>query len=83
MLVEEALIDIMMVTHQILLLTILSAWKFLGITVIKLSFLFVMMEKKVVTGMYAKDSNRLVFIDECLIESKLISNAMRERYYLS
>lgn len=34
--------------------------------------------EKVVTGMYAKDSNRLVFIDECLIESKLISNAMRE-----
>lgn len=34
--------------------------------------------EKVVTGMYAKDSNRLVFIDECLIESPLIANTMRE-----
>lgn len=34
--------------------------------------------EKVVTGMYAKDSNRLVFIDECLIEEKLVSNTMHE-----
>jgi len=33
--------------------------------------------EKVVTGMYAKDSNKMVFIDECLIESELISNAMK------
>lgn len=33
--------------------------------------------EKVVTGMYAKDSNKMVFIDECLIESELISDAMK------
>lgn len=31
---------------------------------------------KVVVGIYEKDSNRLVYIDKCLIESKLISETM-------
>lgn len=33
---------------------------------------------KVVVGIYEKDSNRLVYIDKCLIESKLISETMDE-----
>ena len=31
---------------------------------------------KVVVGIYEKDSNRLVYIDKCLIENKLISSTM-------
>ena len=31
---------------------------------------------KVVVGIYEKDSNRLVYIDKCLIESKLIQETM-------
>ena len=34
--------------------------------------------EKVVCGMYAKGSNRLVYIDTCLIEEELISNTMKE-----
>lgn len=33
--------------------------------------------KKVVAGMYAKNSNHLVFIDECMVESKLINEARK------
>ena len=34
--------------------------------------------EKVVCGMYAKGSNKLVYIDKCLIEEELISNTMKE-----
>ena len=34
--------------------------------------------EKVVCGMYAKGSNKLVYIDRCLIEEDLISNTMKE-----
>ena len=34
--------------------------------------------EKVVVGMYAAESNRLVYIDECLIENELISNTMKD-----
>ena len=34
--------------------------------------------EKVVCGMYAKNSNRLVYIDSCLIEEEIISNVMKD-----
>ena len=34
--------------------------------------------ESVVVGIYALDSNKLVFIDECLIENELITQAMKE-----
>lgn len=33
---------------------------------------------KVVVGIYEKDSNRLVYIDKCLIESKLVTETMKK-----
>lgn len=34
--------------------------------------------EKVVVGMYAANSNKLVYINECMLESKLVSNTMKE-----
>lgn len=34
--------------------------------------------QKVVSGLYAKDSNKLVYVDECLLESKIVQNTLKE-----
>ena len=34
--------------------------------------------EKVVVGIYAQDSNKLVYIDKCLIESELVSSTMKK-----